>query len=130
MVSKPNWAKIEKKIKWSKSTENWYIAALDGIFYESEKKLKKNFRRFFFSKKNFKKIFKKKSKKKFPNFFFIFFLQIHKIYHLGLLCTNFQCSGIIFFFKFGLPTKMCGPFFVMRYKKSEYIGRILVVSSV
>ena len=27
--------KFEKK--WSQGTENWYIAARDGIFYESEK---------------------------------------------------------------------------------------------
>ena len=25
-------------------------------------------------------------------------IQIHKIYHLGLLCTNFQYSGIILIF--------------------------------
>ena len=50
----------------------------------------------FFKKKFLfeKKIFLKKN--------FKFFFQIHKIYHIGLLCTNFQCSGIILiFFKFG-----------------------------
>ena len=49
---------------------------------------------FFFEKKNVLK------------FFLNFFFQIHKIYHLGLLCTNFQCSGIIlFFFKFAYRQK-------------------------
>ena len=37
-------------------------------------------------------------KKKWSEIFFPIFFQIHKIYHLGLLCTNFQCSGIIFYF--------------------------------
>ena len=55
VVSKPNWAKFEKKIKWSKSIENWYIAALDGIFYESEKKIEKKFQNIFFFKKISKK---------------------------------------------------------------------------
>ena len=71
---------------------------------------------------NLKKI-EKKFQNIFLNFFFkIFFLnipffpiffQIHKIYHLGLLCTNFQCSGIIFNFFQIWPTdkKVCYLFF-------------------
>ena len=60
---------------------------------KNEKKIGKFFFRFFFEKK----IWFFFEKKMFSHFFFIFF-EIHKIYHLGLLCTNFQCSGIIFFF--------------------------------
>ena len=43
------------KKKWSQSTENWYIAALDGIFYESEKKIEKKYWEHFFFKFFFEK---------------------------------------------------------------------------
>ena len=50
----------------SQNLENWYIAALDSIFYESEKKIEKKFQKHFFlnskeffSKKNFFNIFLK-----------------------------------------------------------------------
>ena len=79
VVSTPNWANFEKKIKWSQSTENWYIAALNGIFYESEKKIWKKFSEHFFFKKFSKKIFQKKIEKKmFQYFFSIFFFRFIK----------------------------------------------------
>ena len=53
-------------------------------FQKNKKKWEKNSK--FSSKKNLEKNVLK------------FFFQIHKIYHLGLLCTNFQCSGIILYF--------------------------------
>ena len=74
------------------SSLRWYI------LWIWKKKLKKNIGTFFFRfffENFFLKIFWKKNV---PKIFFKFFFQIHKIYHLGLLCTNFQCSGIILFF--------------------------------
>ena len=57
---------LTKKWKRSQSTENWYIAALDSIFNESEKKIEKKFQNIFFFKKKIQN-FKKKS---------IFFLKM------------------------------------------------------
>ena len=56
---------LSKKWNFSQSNENWYIAALDSIFYESEKKNWKKISETFFFK--LKRIFFKK--KIFQHFF-------------------------------------------------------------
>jgi len=91
VVSSPNWAKI-KKIKMS--PEHWKLAHSSPRWHILWiwKKIWKKFQNFFF--KFFFQIF-------FFKHFFLnipIFFQIHKTHHPGPLCTNFQCSGIIFIF--------------------------------
>ena len=89
--------------KFVQSSPIWYIL---WIWKKSWKKNWENFFSNFFWKFFFEIFLKKKCSE--------FFFQIHKIYHLGMLCTNFQCSGIILFIfsnlaQFGLETIVVYP---------------------